>query len=89
MSKPKRRKKTPAKRVLALPDLERAKTAVLNSLTSAVNALMSTSSGNLLPSSCGVLIRHRTPLDTAPGVRAVDFALALPVVHFRRTGGEF
>jgi site-specific recombinase XerD len=35
MSKPKRRKKRPAKRVLALPDLEHAKLAVLNSLTSA------------------------------------------------------
>src|SRR6202521_2816592 len=35
MSKPKRRKRTPAKRVLALPDLEHAKIAVLNSLTSA------------------------------------------------------
>jgi hypothetical protein len=35
MSKPKRRKKRPAKRVLALPDLEHAKLAVLSSLTSA------------------------------------------------------
>src|SRR5213080_2061255 len=35
MSKSKSRKKTPPKRVLALPDLEHAKTAVLNSLTSA------------------------------------------------------
>jgi len=33
--KPKSRKKTPPKRVLALPDLEQAKAAVLNSLTSA------------------------------------------------------
>ena len=31
----KSRKKKPPKRVLALPDLEHAKTAVLNSLTSA------------------------------------------------------
>jgi integrase len=35
MSKSKSRKKRPPKRVLALPDLEHAKTAVLNSLTSA------------------------------------------------------
>ena len=35
MSKSKSRKKKPPKRVLALPDLEHAKTAVLNSLTSA------------------------------------------------------
>src|SRR5512132_3042927 len=35
MPKSKSRKKTPPKRVLALPDLEHAKTAVLNSLTSA------------------------------------------------------
>ena len=35
MSKSKCRKKRPPKRVLALPDLEHAKTAVLNSLTSA------------------------------------------------------
>jgi hypothetical protein len=35
MSTPKRRKKKAAKRVLALPDLEHAKIAVLNSLTSA------------------------------------------------------
>jgi hypothetical protein len=34
MSKSKSRKKRPPKRVLALPDLEHAKTAVLNSLTS-------------------------------------------------------
>jgi hypothetical protein len=34
MPKSKCRKKTPPKRVLALPDLEHAKTAVLNSLTS-------------------------------------------------------
>ena len=33
MSKP-RKKKRPPKRVLALPDLEQAKTAVLNTLTS-------------------------------------------------------
>jgi hypothetical protein len=33
MSKP-RKKKRPPKRVLALPDLEQAKSAVLNSLTS-------------------------------------------------------
>ena len=35
MLKTKSRKKKPPKRVLALPDLEHAKTAVLNSLTSA------------------------------------------------------
>src|SRR6185436_10222595 len=35
MSKSKSRKKRAPKRVLALPDLEHAKTAVLNSLTSA------------------------------------------------------
>lgn len=35
MPKPKSRKKKPPKRVLALPDLEHAKTVVLNSLTSA------------------------------------------------------
>src|SRR5258708_5965155 len=35
MSKSKSRKKRPPKRVLTLPDLEHAKTAVLNSLTSA------------------------------------------------------
>ncbi len=35
MPKTKSRKKKPPKRVLALPDLEHAKTAVLNSLTSA------------------------------------------------------
>ena len=35
MSKSKSRNKRPPKRVLALPDLEHAKTAVLNSLTSA------------------------------------------------------
>src|SRR5262247_1566230 len=35
MPKPKSRKKKPPKRVLALPDLEHAKAAVLNSLTSA------------------------------------------------------
>jgi len=35
MPKPKSRKKKSPKRVLALPDLEHAKTAVLNSLTSA------------------------------------------------------
>src|SRR4249920_853636 len=35
MPKPKSHKKRPPKRVLALPDLEHAKTAVLNSLTSA------------------------------------------------------
>jgi integrase len=35
MSKPKTRKRRSPKRVLALPDLEQAKTAVLNSLTSA------------------------------------------------------
>ena len=35
MAKPKSRKKRAPKRVLALPDLEHAKTAVLNSLTSA------------------------------------------------------
>jgi hypothetical protein len=35
MPKPKSRKKKSPKRVLALPDLEQAKTAVLNSLTSA------------------------------------------------------
>jgi integrase len=35
MSKSKSRKKRPPKRILALPDLEHAKTAVLNSLTSA------------------------------------------------------
>ena len=34
MPKPKSRKKKSPKRVLALPDLEHAKTAVLNSLTS-------------------------------------------------------
>jgi hypothetical protein len=33
MSKPRKKKKSP-KRVLALPDLERAKSAVLNTLTS-------------------------------------------------------
>ena len=35
MPKPKTRKKKPPKRVLALPDLDQAKTPVLNSLTSA------------------------------------------------------
>ena len=35
MAKPKSHKKKAPKRVLALPDLEHAKTAVLNSLTSA------------------------------------------------------
>ncbi len=35
MPKSKSRKRKPPKRVLALPDLEHAKTAVLNSLTSA------------------------------------------------------
>ena len=35
MPKSKSRKRKPLKRVLALPDLEQAKTAVLNSLTSA------------------------------------------------------
>jgi hypothetical protein len=35
MPKPKSRKKKQSKRVLALPDLEHAKTAVVNSLTSA------------------------------------------------------
>jgi hypothetical protein len=35
ISKPKSRPKKPPKRVLALPDLEQAKAAVLNSLTSA------------------------------------------------------
>ena len=35
MSKSKSRKKMTPKRILALPDLEHAKTAVLNSLTSA------------------------------------------------------
>jgi hypothetical protein len=35
MLKTKSRKKKPPKRILALPDLEHAKTAVLNSLTSA------------------------------------------------------
>ena len=35
MPKPKSRKKKSPKRVLALPDLEHAKTTVLNSLTSA------------------------------------------------------
>ncbi len=35
MLKPKSRKKRPSTRVLALPDLEHAKRAVLNSLTSA------------------------------------------------------
>ena len=35
MPKPKSRKRKTPKRVLALPDLEQAKTAVLNSLTSA------------------------------------------------------
>jgi hypothetical protein len=35
MAKPTSRKKRVPKRVLALPDLEHAKTAVLNSLTSA------------------------------------------------------
>ena len=35
MPKSKTRKKKPPKRVLAIPDLEQAKTAVLNSLTSA------------------------------------------------------
>ena len=35
MSQSKSRRKRPRKRVLALPDLEHAKTAVLNSLTSA------------------------------------------------------
>jgi hypothetical protein len=35
MPKPKSRKKKSPKRVLALPDLEHVKTAVLNSLTSA------------------------------------------------------
>jgi hypothetical protein len=35
MSKPKRGKKKPSKQVLALPDLEHVKTAVLNNLTSA------------------------------------------------------
>ena len=35
MSKSKSREKRPPKRVLALPDLEHAKTAVLNSLSSA------------------------------------------------------
>jgi len=35
MAKPKSRKKRAPKRVLALPDLEHAKAAVLNSLTSA------------------------------------------------------
>ena len=35
MPKTKSRKKKPPKRVLALPDLEHAKTAVLNSFTSA------------------------------------------------------
>ena len=35
MPKPKSRDKKPRKRVLAVPDLEHAKTAVLNSLTSA------------------------------------------------------
>ena len=34
MPKPKSRKRKTPKRVLALPDLEQAKTAVLNSLTS-------------------------------------------------------
>ena len=34
MPKSKSRKKKPPKRVLALPDLEHSKTAVLNSLTS-------------------------------------------------------
>ena len=37
MPKSKSRKKKSPKRVLALPDLEQAKTAVLNSLTSAVS----------------------------------------------------
>ena len=36
MSKSKSRKKKAPKRVLALPDFEHAKTAVLNSLTSAI-----------------------------------------------------
>jgi hypothetical protein len=36
MPKSKSRKKKPPKRILALPDLEHAKTAVLNSLTSAI-----------------------------------------------------
>ena len=40
MSKSKSRQKKAPKRVLALPDLEHAKTAVLNSLTSASESCM-------------------------------------------------
>ena len=63
MSKSKCRKKKTPKRVLALPDLEQTKTAVLNSLTSASgqrtydHAIVSSSPGNA---------RSRASLSTAP-----------------------
>ena len=49
MSKSKSRKKKAPKRVLALPDLEHAKTAVLNSLTSASGAIRETEIGTSVP----------------------------------------
>ena len=47
--KSKSRKKKPPKRVLALPDLEQAKAAVLTSLTSAVSGPMTTRSPSSSP----------------------------------------
>ena len=49
MSKSKSRKKKAPKPVLALPDLEHAKTAVLNSLTSASGAIRETEIGTSVP----------------------------------------
>jgi len=52
--KPKSRKKKPPKGVLALPDLEHAKTAVLNSLTSPGRPIQPFSSGSRSPTGDGI-----------------------------------
>jgi hypothetical protein len=55
MFKPKSRKKKSPKRVLALPDLEHAKTAVLNSLTSASGSRDDRDVDRLRPAPCRII----------------------------------
>ncbi len=72
MHKSKSRRKKPAKRVLALPDLEHAKTAVLNSQTSmsgqrtydhAIRELLAGTVRSRGSHSTGVALRYRIHLE--------------------------
>jgi len=60
MSEPRKRKRRP-KRILALPDLEQSKAAVLNSLTSKKRPACVGWATRLAPAVCGTISQRRIP----------------------------